>query len=93
MTYEKFLAALRKTPRDWRLDRLKRIRCGVENHCPISAVTGNIEDYRDPVTAGVGVLNLDRTDAEGIIDTADNSAVAVPRIRADLLAACGIKEE
>lgn len=94
MTYEEFLAALRKTPRDWRLSTLG-IRCGhyPAQNCPISAVTGNLEHYGNPFDAGNRVLKMDAAEVNEIVAAADNWPSADPHIRRDLLAACGIKED
>lgn len=93
MTYDEFLAALRKTPRDWRLTQFGALRRYTKplRECPLSSVTGCNDDFLSPKVAAVK-LGLTMKEGEDIIFAADN-CFADPRIRSDLLAACGIKED
>lgn len=93
MTYDEFLAALRKTPRDWRLEGCA-LRRGERGHhvCPIAAVTGCDDDLANPWSAA-SRLGLSADEGRKIVNAADHFPSISPGIRADLLAACGIKED
>ena len=90
MTYKQFLAALRKTPRTWRVIYGGLMRTPI-NCCPITAV--------DPLKLSPSLfalsaeaIGLSQSTAERIVYAADNSAPHDRRIRRDLLKACGLKE-
>lgn len=101
MTYKQFLAALRKTPRTWKLiDQgyaLRSIRC-TGLRCPLSVVfpkpyprdREGIFRLPNP-TVFAEVTGLDTQIAFRIAAVADGMA-KYPSIRCDLLSACGLKE-
>jgi len=98
MTFEEFLVRLRKTPRQWFLDRgtfgpslirLKRKKGAT--HCPISAVTGKPGDFTNP-KAGAYRLGLSSATGEAIIIAADNTKGHRSKVRKALLDACGLTE-
>ena len=96
MTYTEFLAALERTPREWYLDVGSEIRAKIDGArcCPISAVTGgSISDYANPVCAALHTLEMDAKTAWEIVNAADCKTFGNPRVRQDLLKACGLLSE
>ena len=90
MTYATFLAALRKTPRKWRISFSGAIRIpgGLAQQCPLSSLVGKGVGYYDEGAKLAGVTKMDNR----IVRAADNCAGHSKRIRRDLLKACGLKE-
>lgn len=80
ISYKEFLKRLRKTPRTWILTRdwpRRQIRDSTDDAvCPALQVEGFI-DHHNPIT-------------KAVFDAADNVRGHDPKIRADLLKACGI---
>jgi hypothetical protein len=96
MTYTEFLAALERTPREWYLDVGNEIRAKIDGArcCPISAVTGGPRsDYANPVSAALYTLEMDPKTAWEIVNAADRKTSGNPRVRRDLLKACGLLSE
>ena len=91
MTYQEFLSALRTTPRDWEIrdlgDNFQMIRRGPESQCPISSLC-NLPAWRKASLK----LKLDATTRRQIADAADITTL-FPKIRKDLLEACGLEEK
>lgn len=77
MTLDEFLERLRETPRDWRLDGGVILRA--ENQCPFMAVPG------------AGRLKSWLCDA--VWAAADSAPGHDPALRAQILDACGLKED
>lgn len=92
MTLEQFLTELRKT-KGWRLMGGRGIRNGC--HCPITKIAArkdsSIGDADYYAEAG-RLLGLRRDVADRIVAAADGYSDANPRLRARLLAACGLDE-
>ena len=87
MTYATFLAALRKTPRKWRINRCEHILLG--HMCPLRAAAGT--PGLSFIDAGYA-LGLDSAKIIEVATAADNTHAEFKRIRRDLLKACGLKE-
>jgi hypothetical protein len=87
MTYEEFIVKLSMTPRDWCLNENSMIRYGHpderEYHCPVTFV------FRDSPQASGDYLGEKLRAA--IVNAADNWHDYDPKIREDLLTACGLK--
>jgi hypothetical protein len=93
MTYPEFLDALRKTPRDWKLESdYEFIRRKGHRYwqCPISALRNKASgDYRDAAAR----MGLDIQLAREIAHAADRTGLEnekIAAIRRDLLEACGL---
>lgn len=90
MTYKQFLTELRDLDATWSI-RHGNLRCE-RGDCPITAVTRAHDRiyptsyYREAST----FLQLDARHVQAIVDAADDSLTSHPRIRNDLLAACGL---
>ena len=82
MTYETFLEELRKTPRDWKMDRTGGL-WGRKSGCAWSAVTWQKDD---------DVWRGSQRVTYAIWDANDNLPDHDPIIRRDLLAAMGLEE-
>lgn len=92
MTLAQFLTALRATNRRWLIAYGETIRDEECGHCPISAVTGHLDDYDGAVEAGMR-LGLSREDANLVLLAADYADSKSPReaaLRRELLEICGI---
>lgn len=101
MTLEEFYAKLAQTPRDWQLTHRGRVRMATYMddksdcycyHCPISAVTRNLDDFGAPNIAAE-TLGLSSGDALAIIAAADRETRDSHydrRVRARILEACGL---
>lgn len=81
-TYEQFLEKLRQTPRDWYVTasgciRLRQSRPGIKL-CPVEAVYGTFPSPEQHYE---------------VVPAADFSMRHDPRVRADLLAACGLSDK
>ena len=87
-----FFEKLAQTPRDWEVVGSGRIRRligdGPNRVCPISAVTGNPEDFDNPLPAARR-LGISHSDAYRVFDAAECPGNSY---RARLLEACGIEE-
>lgn len=101
MTLEEFVDALRKTPRDWRLEewrpmQLKKIRrgSGDDRQCPLHAVAGTT--MKNALATAQQALGMEQEESWKIVDAADGSFYDVRTelvtLRAQLLEACGLKE-
>lgn len=91
MSYQRFLAALRKTTRQWRSDS-GVLRCG--RHCPITMVAwaagAKVSSANDYICSS-SFLHLDRDTMYLIVYASDNKATRHPAYaRLDLLRACGV---
>lgn len=91
MTLDQFIAKLRKTPRRWYLDgnRIRSIKRGKLQHCPISAVAGNNFSSMMPVGAS---RHLGLSSWSSIVYAADHEidGGTTGVIRRRLLRACGL---
>ena len=96
MTYQEFLQALEKTPRDWRLIHgaggspflpLIRRFSDEGSQCPISALDNKISSTVHDVANAKGI---DRIERSTIIKAADGYGES--ETRTDLLRACGLSE-
>jgi hypothetical protein len=94
--YEKFLARLRETPRDWVLDhdgRMIRLRTDGFLCCPLSVFHPAGPQWPREYLAAARALEIDKDLAHTIAHAADIAEGYDPAIRADLLAACGLRHE
>lgn len=98
MTIDKFLAALAKTPREWKLVRnhIRNYRFAALDGCPITAVDKGEQSAGDYVFAARR-LKLPHNVAETIAVCSDVSPGCLRtsykrRLRARLLEACGLSE-
>lgn len=97
MTIDEFLERLKQTPRGWRLavdpddEPYGAIRLGPLGrcHCPISAVTGNLDHFASPGEVALE-LGLSNDDGDAIVEAADNDIHCNQVIRRRLLEACGL---
>ena len=90
MTYKQFLAALRKTPRRWRIDNdFIRCRGGLYDTCPITEVSPNHTHPKNWISAA-RLLGLRPSVAKRVVIAADDWGNQ--KTRRDLLKACGLKE-
>ena len=86
-----FFEKLSQTPRDWEVTKHGHIRrmIGVATtDCPISAVTGDHNDFGSPVPAARGI-GMSHIDAYRVFEAAQNEHTIY---RARLLEACGLEE-
>jgi hypothetical protein len=95
MNYLQFLQKLSETPRDWYFDvqgRIRRFQAGAGDgcQCPISALTLKTDQHQ--VMNEVLRLGLDRELGHQITEAADEFYGFDPKIRADLVDACGLTE-
>ena len=92
MTYREFIKRLAETRRKWYLSdyggfvRFKARKNG-RQHCPISAVAGS-QPCNDE--EGAGMLGLRNNTRKAIVHAADGWREHNPRIRRDILKACGL---
>lgn len=70
-----------------------RIGGGSKPDCPVSAVTGNNDDFLMPVTACREQLGMTEHLAVRIVNAADGTPPCDYRLRARLLRAAGLEEE
>lgn len=91
MTKAEFLAALRETPRDWRLGHEGQIR-DFHNCCPIEKMAG-VQPVFGAWAYGAFSIELDYMTAHDVMLASDNAPEADPLLRKELLAACGLSEE
>jgi hypothetical protein len=88
--YERFLARLRWTPRDWQMPMGIICRRGTSGRqCPLSAIADLTSSRAWDVGNQLGIPLLTQ---HRIVRAADNASPHSKRIRADLLAACGLSE-
>ena len=88
MTYKEFLQELRKTPRDWKLfPRTCIRRGGYGTQCPITSLLGKSSGHWNEVAAA---CDINQAMTVKILNAADNTEGHDPRIRRDLLKACGL---
>lgn len=90
MTYKQFLAALRKTPRTWRINKAGEIRCK-KLRCPLGTFMekDNLPDVDLYESKELPIL---KSLSRKVADAADNVETKFQRIRGDLLRACSLKE-
>jgi hypothetical protein len=94
--YERFLARLRETPRDWFLmDGCGEVRLRADGVCccPLSVFHPDGPQWPREYPAAARVLEIDNDLAFAIARAADGFPGHDPAIRADLLAACGLRRE
>lgn len=102
MTYEQFLAALRKTPRKWYLNSSNAIRLKAGSardgtHCPITVFPVNgYHANRDDANTHALYLGLTEELADRLIRAADDTCdegAEDTAVRIDLLRACGLAKQ
>lgn len=98
MTFDEFLEALAAAPIKWYLFneyqhsiRGRKSKRG-QQHCPISAVTGDHHDLASPRRAAVDKLKMNGSLASDIVHSADNTEHSLDYIRQALLKACKLEE-
>jgi hypothetical protein len=98
MTIGEFLTKLEETKSlDWQIGVLcypDRIRAQnkFSYHCPISAITNNLDDFCQPVEAGM-TLGLSEEDATAIKNAADDEGEYPRELRSSILEAVGLSEK
>lgn len=91
MNRTQFLAALAKTPREWRLTAGVLIRLD-ETQCPITALASPPESS-STASAVAERLNIDHNLCGRICAAADKAGRYSHKLRAELLKACGLAED
>ena len=85
-----FFEKLSQTPRDWEVTKaghIRRMIGAATVDCPISAVTGDHNDFGNPIPAAKRI-GLSHGDAVQVFNAADGAGT----YRARLLEACGTEE-
>lgn len=93
MTLDQFIEKLKGTRHmKWVLhnDRFIRSFATGACECPISAVSGNNDDFAYPTTAGASRLGLTNADAQAIVNAADRDGELDDALRSRLLSAVGL---
>jgi hypothetical protein len=95
MTLAQFLRRLRKTPRDWKINRADEIRRyprGRKPQCPVTALVDMDEALLDETAEALGIPFNMVDEIQQAADGDLNDEPKLKRLRGKLLQACGLRK-